>query len=88
MFYYSKIHIIYLMNKYSFQLIEEYETKDKKYPNLTQSTLVFKKNNKNIRKDFNEEFRKNYQNVKVLNEKSDILSKFKNSKELMLFTIE
>ena len=39
-------------------------------------------------KDFNEEFRKNYQNVKVLNENLDILSKFKNSKELMLFSIE
>ena len=50
--------------------------------------MIFKKNNKNMTKDFNEEFRKNYQNVKVLNENLDILSKFKNSKELMLFSIE
>ena len=28
MYYYSKIHIIYLMNKYSFELIDDYFTKD------------------------------------------------------------
>ena len=30
MYYYSKIHIIYLMNKYSFELTDDYFTKDEK----------------------------------------------------------
>ena len=31
------------MNKYSFELIDDYFTKDEKYPSLIQTTLILKK---------------------------------------------
>ena len=43
MFYYSSVHIKSLMGQYSFKLIDEYQTQDERYPTLTQSILVFKK---------------------------------------------
>ena len=86
MFYYSSVHIKSLMGKYSFKLIDEYQTQDEKYPTLTQSILVFKKQ-ENYKENFTEELLRNYQNVKIIYENQDIFSKFLPN-QFLLFSVE
>ena len=83
-YYFSEIN---KKNSYrSFKLIDEYQTQDERYPTLTQSILVFKKQ-ENYKGDFTEELLKNYQNVKILYENQDIFSKFLLN-QFRLFSIE
>jgi len=86
MFYYSSVHIKSLMGQYSFKLIDEYQIQDERYPTLTQSILVFKKQ-ENYKENFTEELLKNYQNVKILYENQVIFSKFLTN-QFLLFSIE
>ena len=86
LYYYSSVHIKYLMNLYSFELIDNYQTVDNKYPTLKQSLLIFKKIKKD-KKNYTEEFLKNYQNLKILHKNSEIFTKFLNN-QFLLFSIE
>ena len=86
LYYYSSVHIKSLMGQYSFKLIDEYQTQDERYPTLTQSILVFKKQ-ENYKENFTEELLRNYQNVKIIYENQDIFSKFLPN-QLLLFSIE
>ena len=86
LYYYSSVHIKYLMNLHSFELIDNYQTVDNKYPTLTQSLLIFKKIKKD-KKNYMEEFLKNYQNLKILHKNSEIFTKFLNN-QFLLFSIE
>ena len=76
------------MNKYSFELIDDYFTKDEKYPSLIQTTLIFKKNNKIIKKSFDEELKNNYENVKIVNDSKSIFSRFKIFDNVFLYSLE
>jgi predicted transcriptional regulator/ubiquinone/menaquinone biosynthesis C-methylase UbiE len=86
LYYYSSVHIKSLMGQYSFKLIDEYQTQDERYPTLTQSILVFKKQ-ENYKENFTEELLRNYQNVKIIYENQDIFSKFLPN-QFLLFSIE
>ena len=45
-FYFSTFHMIYLFNKYNFQFLDSDFSVDKKYPAISNMTLIFKKSKK------------------------------------------
>lgn len=63
-FYYSTIHIKSLMAEYSFKLIDEFDCQDTKYPGLTNSLMIFEKQQFYDR-SFKEELNNNYKNTEI-----------------------